>query len=146
MLTQPQIPYLTFSKERSEGVESEARNNYENLLAEYDEYVIHGSRTLDEFYYHFSSEERFLEDMRERNLDQVVTKAIDGSPDGNDDWTSVRVDQVWLWMLDEGTHSLVGPCTDHVFSNPWGQIRSSLRLLTGSMEARTHSSMELSIS
>ncbi|KFH45075.1 Serine/threonine-protein phosphatase 6 regulatory ankyrin repeat subunit C-like protein [Hapsidospora chrysogenum ATCC 11550] len=103
MALYPQIPYLTFSKERSEGLESEARNNYESLLAEYDEYVIHGSRTLDEFYYHFSSEERFLEDMRERNLDQVVTKAIDGSPDGNDDWTSVRVDQAWLWMLDEDT-------------------------------------------
>ncbi len=70
-------------------------------MAKYADEPLHGSRTLDEFYYHFSSEERFLEDMRQRNLDQVVTKAIDGPPDGKETWTSVRVDQVWLWMLDE---------------------------------------------
>lgn len=62
--------------------------------------MIHGSRTLDEFYYHFSSETRFQEDMRRRNLDQVVTKEIDGDLESRSHFTALRVDQVWLWMLD----------------------------------------------
>lgn len=38
--------------------------------------------------------------MRRRNLDQVVTKEIHGDLEGLSHFTAVRVDQVWLWMID----------------------------------------------
>lgn len=81
-----------------------SKKKYQDLLEDYKSTVIHGSRTLDEFYYHFSEEQKFQEDMADRNEDQVITKYIDGPPpeDGRRvEWTAVRVDQVWLWMLDD---------------------------------------------
>ncbi|KAG9255662.1 ankyrin repeat-containing domain protein [Emericellopsis atlantica] len=108
------VPYLTFSQEATDRRRLSPSDDYfknlekySKLLEEYRDSVIHGSRTLDEFYYHFASDERFQKDMQIRNLDQVVTKAIDGSPMGMADamhlFTAVRVDQLWLWMLDDQT-------------------------------------------
>lgn len=91
---------MTFSREHKREVYSEERAKYQKLLDEYRDHVIHGSRTLDEFFYHFSSEQRFQEDMIRRNLDQVVTKEIDGDPKDLAHFTAVRVDQVWLWMIN----------------------------------------------
>ncbi|KAI6784034.1 Serine/threonine-protein phosphatase 6 regulatory ankyrin repeat subunit C-like protein [Emericellopsis cladophorae] len=126
------VPYLTFSQEATDRRRLSASDDYiknlekyTKLLEEYSDSIIHGSRTLDEFYYHFASDERFQKDMQLRNLDQVVTKAIDGSPMGMADamhlFTAVRVDQLWLWMLDDytlvtsSTHRMDG-MPDPIFS------------------------------
>src|SRR2546423_3036665 len=66
------MAYLTFATHTSEKPRRDPMyKRYRQLLDAYEGKVIHGSRTLDEFYYHF------LSNMEDRNADQVVTKWID---------------------------------------------------------------------
>lgn len=64
--------------------------------------ILHGSRTLDQFYY--SS----LKETDRRNHDQVVTrygkslKEGDGDKQENNNREILKVDQLWLWVIDEG--------------------------------------------
>ncbi len=92
------MPYLTFAKQVRSGQPS---HDYDELLESYRNRVIHGSRTLDEFYYHFDEDTELADDMRRRNEDQVVSKEIYGSTENEDSWTLLRVDQLWLWVIDE---------------------------------------------
>ena len=67
---------------------------------------LHESRTLDQFYYHS------LKDTEGRDRDQVVTRYIDHMDksdwknplDRNKQWDILRVDQLWLWIIDESTY------------------------------------------
>ncbi|KAK7408038.1 hypothetical protein QQX98_009811 [Neonectria punicea] len=100
---------------------------YNDLLTCYEDTVIHGSATLDESFYHFSSRQQKptqqqeaqhddqeyddqehddqehaaqQEDRQRRNENQVVTKGI--HPEGVTEkscWTLVRVNQLWVWII-----------------------------------------------
>ncbi|KIW11826.1 hypothetical protein PV08_09099 [Exophiala spinifera] len=123
-------PAQACSNQRSSGsdigsddgsVLGEDLKKYQRLLETYRDKIIHGSRTLDESYY------ENLSNMKERNEDQVVTKYFQKHPrhsresgyaqDGNV-WsgrsengakeqdkaiTILRVDQLWLWVIDHQT-------------------------------------------
>lgn len=94
-----------------------AYDAYHGLLKCYEGNVIHGSATLDQSYYGFSnSQQKFAqqqealpEDRPQRGGHQVVTKSI--RPDGvaeRPDWTLVRVNQLWVWVIG---HSMsTTPC------------------------------------
>lgn len=67
--------------------------------------VIHGSRTLDEYYYQFASDKDYQQkDIDKRNRDQVVTRWLhrDDKIDGLESWVMLRVDQLWLWIIAPG--------------------------------------------
>jgi hypothetical protein len=87
------------------GSKSEAKNDWK---------VLHESRTLDQFYYHS------LKDTTERDASQVITRYVDNltRPKPSDrskleqweilrskleQWEILRVDQLWLWVIDEST-------------------------------------------
>ncbi|KAJ9626131.1 hypothetical protein H2204_010082 [Knufia peltigerae] len=99
---------------------------YQRLLEIYHDKIIHGSRTLDESYY------ENLSNMKERNEDQVVTKYFDKHSQQPQESSLVqtsgpsqagharqmasttgrvrdspikilRVDQLWLWVIDHET-------------------------------------------
>lgn len=97
------MPYITFSLQQEH--EADERPEYHQLLRSYEEanVVIHGSRTLDEFYYHFERDEKSEAERQRRNKDQVVTAELnDGVAAGaSKSWTILRVDQLWLWVLNE---------------------------------------------
>ena len=96
------MPYITFSTQRNNAT---ARDEYHQLLKSYEDanLVIHGSRTLDEFYYHFESDYKSEKERRRRNKDQVVTAELNAGIDvgKSDSWTILRVDQLWLWVLND---------------------------------------------
>lgn len=56
----------------------QAKRKYQDLLEAYTAKgsVIHGSSTLDESYYHFSSDHGSTQDQKHRNKSQVVTKHL----------------------------------------------------------------------
>lgn len=64
---------------------------------------IHGTRSLDQFYYHSLSPSERLR----RDENQVVTRLFlgkengDGVPEGTNSWPFLTVDQLWLWIIDE---------------------------------------------
>ena len=66
---------------------------------------LHGSRTLDESYYHSVSDEdqEAIRDMDRRNADQVVTKRVQDflHPTDPKSRDILRVGQLWLWIIDE---------------------------------------------
>ncbi|KAK6084042.1 hypothetical protein SCUP515_01737 [Seiridium cupressi] len=77
------------------------RGGHERLMDSYKERIIHGSRSLDQFYY--SS----LKDMVSRDRNQVVTRSFlkrqngDGVPHKDPKWPYLAVDQLWLWATEE---------------------------------------------
>ncbi|KAI1419254.1 hypothetical protein F5Y12DRAFT_278246 [Xylaria sp. FL1777] len=97
------MPYVTFGYCYQRGKKSEFHNKYEELMEAYKAKTIHGTRSLDEFYY--SS----LPEMDERNQNQVVTRSFFGTPNGkgvpqgHQQWPYLAVDQLWLWVIDEET-------------------------------------------
>lgn len=83
---------------------------YQNLFEAYrdKESIIHGSRTLDEFFYHSLSDTGAQRDLEIRNKDQVTTKRIQHvikHVGGHGEWTIIRIDQLWLWIVDDSKHS-----------------------------------------
>ena len=67
--------------------------------------VIHGSRTLDEYYYQFASDKDYQQEyIDKRNRDQVVTRWLHRSEDIDSlqSWSVLRVDQLWLWIIAPG--------------------------------------------
>ncbi|KAE8449130.1 hypothetical protein EG329_008514 [Mollisiaceae sp. DMI_Dod_QoI] len=81
---------------------------YQNLFEAYKHMgsIIHGSRTLDEFFYHSLSDKDAQADLEIRNKDQVTTKRIRhviSHVGGPGYWTIIRVDQLWLWIVDNKT-------------------------------------------
>lgn len=92
------MPYLTFATQNS------AMTNSMKPFKDVSQ-VIHGSRTLDEYYYQFASDKDYQqEDIDKRNRDQVVTRWLHRG-EGIDDlqsWVVLRVDQLWLWVIAPG--------------------------------------------
>lgn len=83
---------------------------YQNLFKAYRHRgsIIHGSRTLDEFFYHSLTDTEVQADLEVRNKDQVTTKRIRHAikhGGGHGDWTIIRVDQLWLWIVDNSKHA-----------------------------------------
>ncbi|KAK1711763.1 hypothetical protein BDP67DRAFT_566638 [Colletotrichum lupini] len=72
---------------------------YEQLLSTYKPGVIHGSSTLDEWYYHFASDQEASKDRKARNESQVVTKGLPGKIEDKDFWPLIRVNQLWIWTI-----------------------------------------------
>lgn len=60
--------------------------------------VVHESRSLDRYYY------SFLPNTNYRDTHQVVTRYFDERPDAKKP-RMLRVDQLWLWIIDEGMHA-----------------------------------------
>jgi hypothetical protein len=80
------------SNDRKDGSKNTAENDWKKLQE---------SRTLDQFYYHS------LTDTRKRDENQVVTRYINKVHGENhterSTWEILRVDQLWLWVVDEST-------------------------------------------
>ncbi|KAI9746377.1 MAG: hypothetical protein M1818_000090 [Claussenomyces sp. TS43310] len=96
------MPYLTFARQTLDSTKESAC--YDKLLEVYNGKMIHGSQTLDEFFYHdLSDRDRTTLDVRDS--DQVVTRYIERTPKGpwEGGWTILRVDQLWLWQIDKDT-------------------------------------------
>ncbi|KAI8725570.1 hypothetical protein NCS52_00128400 [Fusarium sp. LHS14.1] len=99
-------------KEESDGrdqraVEQQAAYDadaYRGLLKCYEGEVIHGSTTLDECFYGFSTlaqqQESLHGDRPQRSDHQAVIKTIhpEGVAEGSD-WALVRVNQLWIWVV-----------------------------------------------
>ncbi|KAI1768625.1 hypothetical protein GGR53DRAFT_383781 [Hypoxylon sp. FL1150] len=88
------MPYITFG--------SLDRNEREEKLNEYygaSKAVIHKSRTLDEIFHGPTAE------TKKRDFDQVVTRWINRNRENETRGSSdiLRVDQLWLWVIDDKT-------------------------------------------
>ncbi|RYP13074.1 hypothetical protein DL767_010947 [Monosporascus sp. MG133] len=99
------MPYVNFAIQVKEDKENEHKTSYQALLDLYKDETIHGSRTLDEFYYQFNPDKGDNpEDINRRNKDQIVTKELhDDNCDNLDEWILLRVDQLWLWIITPDT-------------------------------------------
>ena len=96
----------TLDKHKDLKLPSES-DRYRNLLNLYKEELsckIHGSRTLDESFYHSVSDEdpEAIKDMDCRNADQVVTKRVQDLTLGDSKSRDIlRVGQLWIWVINE---------------------------------------------
>jgi hypothetical protein len=131
------MPYLTLS-------DSNQRNDhYQKLFETYKDSILHGSRTLDEFYYQNISDA----EISRRNQSQVVTRRVHSSLQGvQKSWPIIRVDQLWIWMVDESAtpplslllatdafaETIISSSThrmdnaqDPVFENVWAALQQS---------------------
>ncbi|KAM5353503.1 hypothetical protein ACJ41O_000153 [Fusarium nematophilum] len=84
------MPYFCFSSQCQDETSSqgdakdknrlqrllEAKESYKGLLGAYESSAIHGSTTLDEWYYHFADDGESAGDQKYRNKNQVVTKFL----------------------------------------------------------------------
>ncbi|KAM7208059.1 ankyrin-3 [Naviculisporaceae sp. PSN 640] len=96
------MPYIRFGRFQKEG---DGDSRYKDLMNAYKDQTIHGTRTLDEFYYHTAGDERLERDMERRNQDQVVTKELEGDVKklALPSWTILRIDELWVWVLNKQT-------------------------------------------
>lgn len=107
-LDEQRVEYERDSEGKQESEEegpTEPENpDYQRLLDAYAGKVVHGSQTLDESYYHSLTDPDAISDMARRNRDQVVTKRVQSFPYKNQKkpWTIIRVDQLWIWVIDSG--------------------------------------------
>ncbi|KAK0381850.1 hypothetical protein CLIM01_00749 [Colletotrichum limetticola] len=111
------MPYFCFSVNLDEdhGNFQTAKKMYESLLKEYSESTVHGSPTLDEWYYHFAKgDDEAAKDRLVRNKSQVVTEYLNGgrkseqneynhgssaSTSSSGELALLRVNQVWIWTI-----------------------------------------------
>ena len=101
------MPYLNLGIH--DALPTPQRKTYEDLLEDYATKVIHGSHTLDEFYYHSCEEPDLRRDVIIRNADQVLSKTIHGPIKDLTWWAVVNVDQIWVWVIDESKLFLSPP-------------------------------------
>jgi hypothetical protein len=88
------MPYLTFAAlQDAKAKNRSAISSHKKLMEGYTGKIVHGSRTLDQYYY--SS----LEDTNARDKDQVITRYFERK--NNTKPQMLRVDQLWLWVIDE---------------------------------------------
>lgn len=78
---------------------TDERKKYQSLLNAYHGLVIHGSSTLDEWYYHFASDLESTKDRRIRNKSQVVTNNLPEGTGEHIHWPLIRVNQLWVWTV-----------------------------------------------
>ncbi|KAG4433881.1 hypothetical protein IFR05_010640 [Cadophora sp. M221] len=78
------------------------KESYQELFDTYKGKVVHGSRTLDEFFYNSLSDGDARTDLNQRNIDQVTSKRI-LDVDNTSDWRIIRIDQLWVWVIDDKT-------------------------------------------
>ncbi|KAI9646501.1 hypothetical protein NHQ30_004494 [Ciborinia camelliae] len=112
------MPYLTFSKYYKPGSEptepTEPSKKVDKLFKAYqiqnrndnkdngeststnNSKILHSSRTLDQFYYHS------MTNTDDRDSSQVVTRYAGRKPEAKA-WDILRVDHLWLWVIDEKT-------------------------------------------
>jgi hypothetical protein len=92
------MPYLTFATNSTVG---ERKERYDRLEVEYRDTILHGPRTLDQFYYYS------LSDTGYRDATQVVTKYIEKGyrKPAKTPRTILQVNQLWLWVIDESGFS-----------------------------------------
>lgn len=90
------MPYIAFGRCYSDPRSDPSKKTYEQLKAAYRGKTIHGSRSLDQFYY------RSLSDVSKRNKSQVATRYLVKELGKSPDWPILTVDQLWLWVVDEG--------------------------------------------
>lgn len=115
----------------------QARNRHKEFLETHRDDIVHGSRTLDEFYYQHllksgnghepadesskekqedenrqQKQDRFAKDLENRNMNQVTSRYFYGDKIKNGGhWDILRVDQLWMWIIDDGkTFALVYTC------------------------------------
>ncbi|ETS77830.1 hypothetical protein PFICI_09892 [Pestalotiopsis fici W106-1] len=92
---------VTHSKDMDQNKKNLAK--YDQLIETYKEKTIHGTRSLDQFFYNS------LPDMDVRDQNQVFTRSFfkvrngDGVPQDQQIWPYLAVDQLWLWVIDEET-------------------------------------------
>ncbi|KXH59628.1 hypothetical protein CSAL01_04179 [Colletotrichum salicis] len=80
----------------------EHKRKYEALIDAYQNETIHGSLTLDEWYYQFaSSDAKAVKDRSIRNRTQVVTKELPCSARNKSYWPLIRVNQLCVWTIGE---------------------------------------------
>lgn len=76
--------------------------NDDRLVSYYttQNHVVHGPRTLDEYFYHSCRLREAEKTMDERNRDQVLSKTLHDDLCDRDDWVLVNVDQLWIWIVN----------------------------------------------
>lgn len=80
---------------------SDAQAKFRRVLDDYEDSVVHGSPTLDEWYYHFAGDADSNTNRQDRNENQVVTKSLKGDVSKDMHWPLVRVNQLWIWTLGD---------------------------------------------
>lgn len=112
------MPYLcySFNLDNDEDRFPIARARYAELVAAYPiTSAVHGSPTLDEWYYHFQKDDETSDkDRLHRNMNQVVTKyqrrrklrEKNGHKNGgfvshcsSGELSLLRVNQIWIWII-----------------------------------------------
>ncbi|KAF7533847.1 hypothetical protein G7054_g6717 [Neopestalotiopsis clavispora] len=108
-------PYVTFGHCYPAG---EKASNPKNavLREQYKGRILHGPRSLDRFYYNALTPN----EMDKRDISQVVTRRLlnlemgDPLPKEGQEWPYLTVDQLWVWVIDNGKPS----CTAAALRRP----------------------------
>ncbi|TGO08593.1 hypothetical protein BTUL_0201g00070 [Botrytis tulipae] len=132
------MPYITFGSCHQRDTKTkiyidppESRKSYNNLMEVYKDKVIHGTRSLNQFYYHC------LADMPTRDQSQVVTRSFldikngDTVPESQITWSYLVVDQLWLWIIDEGELWLPDGFDDPVIGKMFRLLREAKQKKNG---------------
>lgn len=105
------MPFVSFSTYSQDPNDQKNWKKYKELKDLYKGQTIHGSATLDEFYYHFTSTDKKDEETEEdkeakkdrdlRNCNQVVTKILQPNKEQLQlhCWPLVQVNQIWIWTI-----------------------------------------------
>ncbi|KAI1374415.1 hypothetical protein F4677DRAFT_166876 [Hypoxylon crocopeplum] len=117
------MPYITFGYSNANDRDKELIEYYEA-----SESIVHKSRTLDE-YFHGSTPET-----KNRDLDQVVSRWIRDRKENRDSSDILRVDQLWLWVLDDKTivscgTQRAGDGSDPIFEGVLDRLAETQKML-----------------
>lgn len=111
------MPYLVMSEETNNtDNDDEALCNL--LTKAYEGKTVHRSLSLDEFHYQRPRDEEFQDRIKNRNKDQVINKELnDWKKDGRSA-TIVRVNQLWLWVVNESKRFICRCCHGGLLLTP----------------------------
>ncbi|ATY60105.1 ankyrin repeat [Cordyceps militaris] len=113
----------------------ETDKNPDELVGHYrlKNHLIHGSRTLDEYFYHSCRWISMKRIMEARNCDQILTKSLEGGKmKPEKPAILVHVDQLWIWIpnkdviITSATHRQDGEC-DPVFVAAFDALQKAIR-------------------
>ncbi|CAH0054474.1 unnamed protein product [Clonostachys solani] len=107
------MPYLLFSTQCRQGNGNndhtaktacvnckDSQEKCDSLLGAHPNSAVHTSPTLDEWYYGFTQGDEFSKDKNYRNENQVATRELVGDVNELAHWPLLRVNQLWIWTLD----------------------------------------------